>query len=796
MPSRRPLDAWSLVGLTLAVVAATGLPVAPTGIDAWDRCLAALFAAFVFVAAQRASERQLFPATAVVALCAGPIGWTLLGTVGVVLLTASRLIDSQGATSGHRATEPVDQSPKPSLHRLVAGVIGVVLGVGLLQLRPMIAFGVPSLVVALALLPLAAPLLRPPTRRWVGIALAGLVLIAGAGTVAGARTALDLRASADALGGLEPSTSSAAEFDTVADRLAGAHRRLNQWWARPARLVPVASQHLRALDALAEGGASIAASGSEVVTSVDLAMSSPDPGQRLDLKRLAATEPALNAAVSNLTATLDAINENRSPWLLPLAQRNITRAETELAAAKPRLNIAQLVSSELPALLGADREMVYLVIFTNPAEAREAGGILGSFAELRVRDGRLAITDLGRDVDLNWNGWGTPLDPANFPARLVTSRPERFSQNWTRSTDVPTVARAIDHLYPSLGRAELDGVISLDPFALAALVDLADGIEVVLEPDLATEVFDGPAMIDFLFDGQYRRFDEERERSLALAALTDAVFEQFLDAPLDPIRLATAMAPSVAERRLSVVRTPSAPADGQTALAPNPLLEALGVRNAHDPRASDDNTYVDHLAVVHSNMTGNKLDAHLEREVDVRTQLDWATGRLTSVVTTRLTNGATPDLPAYVLGREDRTGIPSGHHRVELSVFTPHRLTQMTVHRLADAGETEPRTGEPVAPSVENELGLTRASTIVELAPGETVTITTVWNGSLPSGFSLEGGRSQAYELDIHAQPLVLTDTMSVLVEKLTGREGEPAPNALIDQSFMLRGDRTLVSEG
>jgi hypothetical protein len=165
-----------------------------------------------------------------------------------------------------------------------------------------------------------------------------------------------------------------------------------------------------------------------------------------------------------------------------------------------------------PAVLGAEGERVYFVMFTTPAEARGQGGFMGNYAEITIDQGRIEMTEFGSDEDLNAAGerprrlvdapedWLARYGPFGFamgPDKVVGEVPWK---NITMSPNFPATAQVVAELYPQSGGREIDGVISLDVFALEQLVGLVGPLEI----DGAPEPLTADNTSQFLLFDQYR----------------------------------------------------------------------------------------------------------------------------------------------------------------------------------------------------------------------------------------------------------------------------------------------------
>ena len=134
-----------------------------------------------------------------------------------------------------------------------------------------------------------------------------------------------------------------------------------------------------------------------------------------------------------------------------------------------------------PGLLGAQGDRNYLILFTNPAESRFLGGFTGSFGILTAHQGKVSFT-VGDRI--------SPLFPGPKAAQLVVSGEAEFMrryarydpahnlQNLTVSPDLPTDATVTRSLFKQYYGSDLDGIVVVDPYGLAALLKLTGPVQV------------------------------------------------------------------------------------------------------------------------------------------------------------------------------------------------------------------------------------------------------------------------------------------------------------------------------
>jgi hypothetical protein len=127
----------------------------------------------------------------------------------------------------------------------------------------------------------------------------------------------------------------------------------------------------------------------------------------------------------------------------------------------------------------------------------------------------------------------------------------------------------------------------------------------------------------------------------------------------------------------------------------------------------------DGVAVTVDNAGGNKIDAYLN--VDVKYDaVRGSGGDTTGTVTVKLTNNApATGLPAYVTG--NLVGLPEGTNHMFLNVYTALAVTDVTLD------------GKPTGMESSQTFGWNSAAMFLDIAPGQSRTLTLHAEGPLPS---------------------------------------------------------------
>jgi UDP-N-acetylmuramyl pentapeptide phosphotransferase/UDP-N-acetylglucosamine-1-phosphate transferase len=683
----------------------------------------------------------------------------------VVVLAAAAVVPQWDRRLRARRIEPRLALPLAA----VAGVVaadGLVRGAIELPLAAAIAL-VPTAV--LALIGLSAPPRRTEdsvSRRGRTVAIgAGAVVVLGSVAALAGILLIDARRSMEqgrefATAGLDAARDGDLEeaqrlFATADVAFADASDALDNPAVRVGEVVPGLGPNLRNARALASVGgdlSSTAVAVAERAGADDLLV----VDGRFPVEGARAVSADLGTALDTLRASSARLDDAASPYLLDEVRRGSDEVGERITDATNSIEVAAEATRLVPALLGAEGERRWMVALLTPSEQRGAGGFAGDYAEVRAADG---VVDLVRTIPASeMNGATDPevqlaVLPAVYRDHYGGYRPGRFWQNLSATPDVPTFAEAIAAAFPlTRGGGPVDGVVTIDPYGVAALLELTGPVTVSGWPEPLTA--ENAARV-LLFE-QYDRLSLEQEvdqfQSDVIEAVTDALTTGTLP---PPSVLAATLGPAVAGGHL---RLWSPEADAQA------LFERIGADGTLEAPADGS----DFVQVLTQNASESKIDWYLRRAYTYEPTVDPATGAIEATVTVTLTNTApTTGVSAYVLGEENGP-TKVGENEVRLTVLSPHRLSAATG---AD--------GEELPVNIAREKGLYAVTVSMELDSGASQTVELTFAGLLSP---TDGD----YRLHVRRQPAVVPDEVDVTVHGAPGWE----PATQVIDPATLEGDR------
>ncbi|MHB9863784.1 DUF4012 domain-containing protein [Streptomyces sp. YIM S03343] len=342
----------------------------------------------------------------------------------------------------------------------------------------------------------------------------------------------------------------------------------------------------------------------------------------------------------------------RSGWL-PAADRARAVLVRQLDRLAPVMSDASVSARVLPSMLGSHGERRYFVAFQNIAEARGTGGVPGAFAVLRADRGKLSFERFGNNTEMATAKADVDLG-TDFTARYGIAEPTRVWANSGMSPHFPYAARIWASAWQEHTGERVDGVIAVDPAALARFLAVTgparttDGTELTAADAVDLTERASYAMYDDVARRKAFFVDAARAAAVRLMAATE-------DSRLLP-GLLVATDGAQRDGRLKVWSTHTAE---QRLIGTRPWAGMLP--DTPGPFAG----------LVVNNAAGSKLDYYLDRGLTWRADgCSGGTHRVTATVS--LANDAPRSgLPGYVTLREDHPSYRTrpGDNRLLVSYY-------------------------------------------------------------------------------------------------------------------------------
>lgn len=308
------------------------------------------------------------------------------------------------------------------------------------------------------------------------------------------------------------------------------------------------------------------------------------------------------------------------------------------------------LSKSLMTAAGENEEKTYLLIFQNNHEIRATGGFIGSYAELKIKNGQITKIDLPGEGSYNLQGNLTAnlIPPA--PLQLLQPRWEFRDANWF--ADFPTSAKKLMWFYEKSGGPTVDGVIALDTNPLIDLLKITGPISLANH----NLIINSENFIDAVQQKVEIDYDKTKNQPKEiLADLAPILIEKIFNEKNNFLPLLSLINKNLSEKHIQFFFTDSA-------LQKDIIAQGWGGELKNNPNG-------DFLAVVNTNIGGEKSDRVIEQTIQHQAKIA-ADGTVTDTVTiTRHNPGSTSIFSNAKNNSYIRFYVPQGSQLISASGF-------------------------------------------------------------------------------------------------------------------------------
>jgi hypothetical protein len=397
----------------------------------------------------------------------------------------------------------------------------------------------------------------------------------------------------------------------------------------------------------------------------------------VDFVALGEAQPSVVQAENLLDRAQQELDRVSDPLIGAVAR---ARDDASKAVGESRGTVHKAVSlfGVLPGLLGADSPQRFLLTFEALGESRGTGGVAGLYGLLEADEGHLNLAHIGPYEELQ-PGLAVPRvhAPAWFQQAYGSQYSTRQWQQANLSPSFPEVARVFSHMYEQATGESIDGVVSMDPIVLRALMVGTGPVDV---PGGKTVGED--QIVDLLLKDIYLNFDTEEEQNAFLGALVSSFWNKVEAGDFDANAFAAGVGTSVHTHHLKMY---TADKDAEAALVE---LGAAGSLEAVGPSTQ---------MVFNNNYAVNKVDYFLRKDINTHITIA-ANGDALVRTQADLQNGA-PTGPASLLLGPGIKGDDPGLNRSVLTFLLPRnsQLRGLTIDGEKQEGVEYLEEDNPVA---------------------------------------------------------------------------------------------------
>ena len=424
----------------------------------------------------------------------------------------------------------------------------------------------------------------------------------------------------------------------------------------------VAPRH-HAVDAIATMGLALVDAGEQAIE-IDANLMAPSgaPSQESGPQRVLTVLRDASNRIGRIEADLKTAREadqSIDVTVLPAGQQ-ATFSHARDSILKGLQGIAQF-RSLVPALLellGNNGPRTYLVEQADPADLRGGGGFIGSFSLVLADRGVMKIQTTADVATIEWPpyvmpGMKTPIKPPN-PLQEFADHPWVFGDS-NFDPNFPGTARDGELTFFNQTGKRVDGVISLDPWAIALLLTATGPLRL---PEYSATV-DGATFPEDVFQREQAHPNDPefaRTRKQFLAAVAKNLIERLTALPADQwTKVIDAMNTAVTQKHLQVYFNDATAQSGMANFGWAGQL--IGASSQQE-----------FLMEVESNFGATKANHFMQRRYDLKLVAEGATLKHNLTVTLK---NSTPT--GYVNGR---------YYRVYVRVYVPANATGLSAQNL------------------------------------------------------------------------------------------------------------------
>ncbi len=312
---------------------------------------------------------------------------------------------------------------------------------------------------------------------------------------------------------------------------------------------------VQTVEAIARMGIDLANAG-EGSTQLDVALISPSqPGTKSGAKILSVMTLA-QAKAPAIKADLQRAQDETAkvyPQFLPSSQRDsFTKAKGEIAKGLTEMGEFELLAPAVVDFLGGNGSRTYLVEQPDPAELRAGGGFIGTYSLLTTNKGDITLGKAGNTADIDYPRpkIGNPLYiPPPGPLLQFTSTQSYIFGDSNFLPDFPQAAQTGENLFMHETGTKVDGVVSLDPWAVAGLLGVTGPIAI---PEWNTTV-DAATFPESVFQQQQKTANTDPNRKAFFSAVAALLIARVMALPSGQwSQLLTVLNTQVTQRHLQI----------------------------------------------------------------------------------------------------------------------------------------------------------------------------------------------------------------------------------------------------
>jgi hypothetical protein len=416
--------------------------------------------------------------------------------------------------------------------------------------------------------------------------------------------------------------------------------------------------------------------------------------------------PKVAAAVHAVDVSTERLNGIDTHNLLPQIAEPLERAREQLNGVTASLEGLADATRLAPEMLGANGPRTYLLIVQNNAETRATGGIPGALATLSVDKGRVSLGD-----QTSASGVGPTTPPVAVAAEqeeIYSARMGKFVQDINLTPDFPTSASTMQAIWERKTGKLVDGVISIDPIALAYVLAATGPVKVNspelinLAGDRLPVVLNSQNVVKTLLSDVYAKIEQPELQDVYFAGVAKEIFDALSSGRSDAKALVQGLSRATAEGRVLIWSR----SGGEESVLTKYRVGGSITGGSISPSQ---------FGVYFNDGTGAKMDYYVTRTVQLIkqcTQDGYAEVKVRVTSKNIAPRDAATSLPAYVTGG-GAFGVPAGTVQTNIVAYGPVQSNVEEAHI----------EGKKTGFASQRHAGRPVGTVTVRLAPGQSSTV-------------------------------------------------------------------------
>lgn len=417
---------------------------------------------------------------------------------------------------------------------------------------------------------------------------------------------------------------------------------INPVWRSLLSIVPVVGEKVKNGERLMLAGSNLTLAGLPLVYLFN------NQDAEISLPKIKSTLNEIIPRIEQTNQYLMAIDPN----FIPEDKReNFQKVRQTIFLLSTDLKKMDALIQNLDSILGANETKTYLIVFQNNNEIRATGGFLGSYAELKIKDGKIVKLDIPGEgsYKLAGNLKVAVLPPP--PVQFLKRKWEFQDSNWF--ADFPTSAKKMAWFYEKSGGPTVDGVIALDTQVLIDLLNIGGSFEL---PQYQKTLTAANAISEIQQEVEFDYDKTKNQPKQIISDLAPLLLNKLLTDKSLLLPVLTSFNRNLTQRHIQFYLS-------------DPILEQNIISQGWGGEIKN-NQEGDFLMVVNSNVGADKNDGVITQTINHKTKINDDGSLINTVTVVRTHNGATAG-PYTNLQNKDyiRFYVPLGSELLDTQGF-------------------------------------------------------------------------------------------------------------------------------